>query len=222
MSTKNCFVIYFLFLSSAFLSPNSYTDHLPIFKKIMDSYAINSFLEFGLGDATAFFLDNCNYVMSIEMVSEKNKHVAVGWFNQCVKRFESFNNWHALFYDCNKPLSAAENLIYQQRDPVAASLDYLAEIADLVNSVFTDQQFDIAFVDPGIHLRGEIVNALFGKVKIIVAHDTNAQFLSHKVYYGWHKINSPDNYEKIEFKKGCGTTVWIDKELKNLIQALKK
>ncbi len=222
MPTKNYFVIYFLFLSFSFLSPNAYTDHLPIFKKIIASYPINSFLEFGLGDATAFFLDNCGSVMSIEIITKKNEVAAKAWFNRCLKRFKAYNNWNALLYHCNKPINEAEALIYQVKDPVIASLDYLAEIADLVNSIFVDQQFDIAFVDPGIHLRGEIVNALFGKVKIIVAHDTNTQFPAHKVYYGWNKINFPDNYEKIEFKKGSGTTVWIDKELKNLIHALNK
>lgn len=95
-------------------------------------------------------------------------------------------------------------------------LDYYVDIENICNEALKNVPCDLAFVDPGIFTRADFVNALFGRVDIIVAHDT------HDNIYGWPRIMDHPDYEKIDFRAGCGTSFWIKKTKAQLIQDLQQ
>lgn len=53
---------------------------------------------------------------------------------------------------------------------------------------------DLALVDGHAESRPEVVNLLFDKANIIVAHDFHKQ-----KFYGWQRISKPDNYHMMVF-----------------------
>ena len=80
---------------------------------------------------------------------------------------------------------------------------------------------DVAFVDSEMVLRADIVEALFEKIPVIVAHDTKTTYLGQNPY-GFASVEVPANFEEIRISTGVGTTIWVKKtaELASLIQVL--
>jgi hypothetical protein len=195
---------------------NPYIDHIENFEKLFSAMKVDSFLEFGLGEGTRYFLDHCQSVTSVEI---KLPEQSDEWYNNCLNAFQEATNWNPILYHGSQTLSDA-NLIAltQSIDPAQIDASYLLEIKSLCDSLFQNKKFDIAFVDPGIHQRGDIVNELFNRVDVIVAHDTGYSF----VIYGWNKIQTPPNYERFDFNNGCGTTFWVRNNRTDVIMALKK
>lgn len=60
-----------------------------------------------------------------------------------------------------------------------------------------DWECDLAFVDRHAESRPEAVNFMFGKAKVIVAHDYQKQ-----KFYGWERINKPEDYHILVFAVG--------------------
>lgn len=84
----------------------------------------------------------------------------------------------------------------------------LALQSDAWREVYTDNQFDLVFVDGALESRPHCVNFWFNKCKIIVAHDFN------KSCYHWEKIQKPDNYQLMIFGVGQRSTgVYIHNDL---------
>src|SRR6185436_4526858 len=94
-----------------------------------------------------------------------------------------------------------------RQDPIENDGTYLLEIKLLCDDLFRHKTYDVAFVDPGVAIRGSIVSELFGRVDIIVAHDVGF----HPTIYGWQWIHTPDDYECFKFLGGSGTAFWIRK-----------
>ena len=65
----------------------SVQSHVPIFKKMFETFDINSVFEYGIGlHSTPIFIDNCEKVLSIEM----NTH-SLGsqtWYEKVVEDYE--------------------------------------------------------------------------------------------------------------------------------------
>jgi len=209
--------------SYTFLKNETFTDHVEAFNALFKIFPTDSFLEFGMGKGTSFFISNCGYVRSIELVpltpsGEYAEHI-VAWYDQCLDLYKNCSNWSPEAYFCGQDLSDA-NLIATGDHPFKkiAPPSYQKEISTLINRLFAERHYDIAFVDPGIHNRGDIVNALFNKVDIIAAHDTN---YGRKVY-GWNRIIPPRDYTTILFHKGCGTTFWVHNKHPDVIRHLQK
>jgi hypothetical protein len=83
-------------------------------------------------------------------------------------------------------------------------------LKSLIDPFLKRKKYDIIFVDPGIHNRGDIVNLCFGKANIIAAHDTDRTGRVIKNIYGYNIVEVPKNYTEIHFDSPyMGTTFWI-------------
>ena len=69
-------------------------------------------------------------------------------------------------------------------------------------SLKIDWRCDLAFIDGHAESRPECVNFMFGKAKIIVAHD-----YQQAKFYGWHRINKPEDYHTMVFANDKRSTV---------------
>lgn len=205
-------------LSYESLAADLWTDHVRSFQQLFKIQKINSFLEFGVGKGTKFFLDNCQSVTSIELVVESRQKDVEPWYEKCCDFFKNYTNWNPSMHVFSSNFDQADQRAHEQLDPEEIDGAYLTEINLLCDQIFQSQKFDLAFVDPGIHIRGDIVNALFDRVDIIVAHDTACTL--HQMF-GYYKVRSPNNYVKLVSKYGSGTTFWIKKDKIELIQKLR-
>jgi hypothetical protein len=197
-----------------FLARSEYSDHVPNFAKLFQHAQINSLLEFGLGYSTKYLLDHCKNVTSCEIIMPDQN---ANWFNHTSELFAKYPNWTPILKQGDQSMHIANHYAtHARKNPALQDGSYLLVIKEICDELFKDKQFDVAFVDPGFHMRGDLVNELFDRVPIIVAHDTN---IAPEIY-GWDRVYTPSNYVKIVFAKGQGTTFWIHKDKANLIAAL--
>lgn len=205
------------------LSRQSYTDHVIAFRSLFSVIKVDSFLEFGMGLGTKYFLDNCAHVTSVEISIESRARDIDPWYEECVRSFWRYKNWKAIYHKAsdvvdfyNRPLALTYWLEREEYLP-----DYLEqfqkEIYEICDAMLATRKFDVAFVDPGVYTRVDFVNALFGKVDIIVAHDTQG------LIYAWPLLHSHPEYERIDLFTQFGeTSFWIKKTKSQLIEDLKK
>src|SRR5579872_5813640 len=52
-----------------------YTEHVAHLKKVFDHLHVRTFLEFGLGFATKYFIDNSEHVVSVEFIRSEERRV---------------------------------------------------------------------------------------------------------------------------------------------------
>tara|TARA_R110001592_G_scaffold6540_1_gene35134 strand:+ start:3249 stop:3896 length:648 start_codon:yes stop_codon:yes gene_type:complete len=177
-------------------------DHFQDHQDIIKQYNINSVIEFGVGEGTNVFLKNCTgKITSVELLTtdyplaELLKISTDEWVNYSINEFKKYDNWNAVKYEVQSSILDAEYDVTGKgnkgviRGNSPSSMDYIQELTNLINTL-NISEYDMAFVDPGIHLRGDIVNLLFDKVNIITAHDFNIQPI-----YGYNRINIPPTYE---------------------------
>ncbi|HNA62153.1 MAG TPA: hypothetical protein PKW79_03660 [Rhabdochlamydiaceae bacterium] len=217
---------------------SGYSDHISHFKEIFSQTKVRTFLEFGLGLSTKYFLDNSRKVISVEFITHG---YGPEYYKKCVQFFNQAYNWIPIaFFSGYKGDTDWAPYKYLGSEAVYkaaayqcgthknyALIDdfYLIELDAFVKNLQKYHQIDIAFVDPGIYLRGDLVQILFGKVPIIVAHDTYCRALGDKDdVYGYSRIVTPDHYEEIFLPYGVGTTVWVslNGHYQELINNLKK
>lgn len=190
-------------------------DHLFAHGKLFEWLKPKSMIEFGLGEGTEWFLNNCEEVVSVELYSENTelaKKLRIStdeWMPYFKKRFKNYNNWKIIPYNCGEDILRAEHDVtgYGKVDRGDNPTDdgYKRELCDLIKKLFQKRRYDYAFVDAGIHLRGDIVNELFGKVRVIGAHDTNT-----KLIYGYNRIAVPEDYRSEQGPEcGEGIIFWI-------------
>jgi hypothetical protein len=197
-----------------FLVSNPHTDHVQHFEKLLQKAKIHSVLEFGLGYGTKYLLDHCEEVTSCEIILPDQ---TTGWFTSIQDLFQKYSNWTPVLKRGSRSMQNGNLLAYRdKKDPTLYDATYLLELKDICDELFKDKAYELAFVDPGFHMRGDLVNELFDRVSIIVAHDTN---IAPRIY-GWNKIHTPCNYEKIVFTEGQGVTFWIRHDRADLIAAL--
>ena len=206
-----------------YLMENPFTDHVQHFAKLFNCTKVRSFLEFGLGEGTKFFLDHCDEVFSIDIVPENNrevKKVNSDWFLQCLDIYQSYSNWRARLYFCTDACSQADEISNSMKDPALTHPFYLVELKILCDT-WIDQRYDVIFVDAGTVLRADLVNELFDRADIIAAHDYwEVEEGQYGGVYGWGKIKAPAHYVKIFFKEGCGTVFWVHRDRQDVITAL--
>ena len=186
-------------------------------KIIFNNYKVNKLLEFGLGNGTEYLLDNAGIVMSVEIsLGEFNKK----WHDQCVKKYASYKNWKPVYMEAGSGIREGHEKITKNGE--LGNYDkHMIELRKAVDSCGTG--WDMIFVDPGIGLRGDLVNLAFGRAPIIVAHDSTRDVKRIKAgVYGYDRVVIPGNYEEIHFEDTyCGTTVWVDRMMDGLRGALK-
>jgi len=215
-----------------------YSDHIPHFRELFDREAISHFLEFGVGYSTKYFLDRCDEVVSVEFVVDG---AGPGFMKEMMRLYSGISRWvPSVFFSAYEGETGWAPYQYVGTGAVSQAAfvqcsthktyawvdaGYLEELNDFINSLVCGYAIDAAFVDPGIYLRGDLVQLLFGKVPIIVAHDTNDR--KNKVIgdpYGYSRIDPPSEYEEIHISSGQGTTFWILKTARydRLIEGMKQ
>jgi hypothetical protein len=201
------------------LAKNDWTDHVRAFRCLFAVEHIRSFLDFGTGRGTKFFLDNCDHVTSCE-ISTTSRNMT-DWYEAGLKVYAPYSNWSPVH------VFASENFDYfnvnfgrnYRNKRLLSSKRYknfLLEVKSICDPLLDMGHYDVAFVDPGIITRADFVKYLLGKIDIIVAHDT------HDPIYGWERINNDTDYEKVGFSRGCGVTFWIKSTRTDLIDSLRK
>ncbi len=193
-----------------------YTDHVAHFKALFGLMKVREFLECGCGYSTKFFIDNCEHVTSVEFV---NDGFGPEWMLECMEMYKDCKNWEWLINDATPALYAAS--AYQPRykkDYALIDDKYVEELRRFFYTQNSDR-LDVAFVDCGIYLRGDMVELLLEMgVPVVVAHDysTDGEF----GVYGWPKIKSTGNYERILC--GGNTAFWVRKDLGEVVEGMKK
>ncbi len=180
------------------------------FSKLFERVHFISLLEVGMGDSTKFFLDRLAHVTSLKIISEGQTDDQYSSYQEL---FKSYLNWNPILYSGSSSLNWADSRTKELEDPALMDAGYLLELSKLIYET-TDKEYDIAFVHPTLHFRGDLVNCLFDRVELIAALGTN-----HPIY-GWNKIYTPSNYQKIEFAEGDGITFWVKKNRLDIIEAL--
>lgn len=194
-------------------------DWVKYFQQIFDGINVKNCLEFGLGEGTEFFLDNCEHVTSLEIsVSGIND----GWYKRCKEKYKENKNWECIYYKAGQDIITANELAINNKYPIEFK-EHIKELKVLINTL--NKPYDIAFVDSGIHNRGDIVNILFDKndIDIIAAHDTSRTDRIVKNIYGYNIVNIPKDFLEFHFEDTyMGSTFWIRKNKLNVIKILKE
>lgn len=215
-----------------------YTEHTRHFKNIFSKMKVRTFLEFGVGFSTKFFLDNCDHVVSVEFVTPGS---GPEWLQKCIELYRNCHHWTPIAYFSGPSLdmswaphkfvgtesvykAASYQPVYRKSyAPIDSS--FLGELDTFVRQQVAKNDVDVAFVDAGICIRGDLVQTLFHKVPIIAAHDIAPKHRRHDDdVYGYGRLVVPENYEEIYVPFGMGTAFWIKKEprYKSIITCLRK
>lgn len=184
---------------------------------IFKNYQVGRMLEFGLGNGTEYLLDHVGALMSVEIsLGEFNKE----WHDRCVKKYAGYKNWKPVYIGAGAGIREGHEKITKSGG-LGDYDKHMAELRKVVESCGVG--WDMIFIDPGIGLRGDLVNLVFGRAGVIVAHDSTRDIKRIKAgIYGYDRVVVPGNYEEIHFEDTyCGTTVWVDRMLDGLREALK-
>lgn len=204
----------------------SYTDHIPHFRRLFSLMKVRGFLECGCGFSTKYFLDNADQVISIEYVTPGYGDM---WYQDCKILFADRTNWLPQLYNEDLRGNSFNNACAYQcsmhKDYALIDPTYLTELDNHFKKWINYAQLngfdiDVAFVDPGVYIRGDLVKLLLAnKIPIIVAHDTacDGGIKEAKNLYGWNKVATPSDYIKIHIPFGQGTTFWISKQYPELV-----
>ncbi|MBI2743543.1 MAG: hypothetical protein HYX48_06470 [Chlamydiales bacterium] len=214
------------------------TDHVLHFKKLFKELDVRTFLEFGVSYASKYFLDSCDDVITVEFITYGYGPERIKNF---LKLYENYENWMPVIfftgyqgdmgwapYKHRGTEGVYKATSYQSATHQSyAVFDsfYQTELNLFILKLTQTNPIDVAFINEGIIIRGDLVQLLFGKVPVIFAHDTSCRAAGNtEDVYGYSRIRVPEDYEEIYFPHGSGTTAWIVKKepFKNLILSLKK
>jgi hypothetical protein len=207
-----------------------YTEHVRHFKKLFSMMKVRGFLEFGCGFSTKYFIDNSEKVISVEFVTPGS---GPDWLKYCIDLYRNCKTWTPIAYFAGQGLDTswapnkyigAESVYkaaaYQPRYLKSYALidnSFLTDLDTFVKQQVADNTIDVAFVDAGVCLRGDLVQVLFNKVPIIAAHDVaSKERRRQNDVYGYGRVVVPENYVEIRVPFGMGTAFWVKKEDKYL------
>ena len=207
-----------------------YTEHVSHFKRLFKTVKVRTFLEFGVGFSTKYFIDKCQKVISVEIVTPGT---GPEWLKYCIDLYRSYDTWKPIAYFAGNGLDTswapykymgAESVYkaaaYQPVHRKSYALidpSFLDDLHNFVTQQVVENEIDVAFVDAGVCIRGDLVQVLFNKVPIIVAHDVARKEIRHlDDVYGYGRVVVPENYIEIYIPFGMGTAFWVKKEDKYL------
>lgn len=207
----------------------AYTDHIPHFRRLFNTMKVRGFLECGCGYSTKYFMDHCDKVISIEFM---NPGTGDYWFKECLNLYKDCSNWVPLLYNADHKDQSFNNACAyacsEHRDYSLIDPSYLVRLDQFFKKQIEmarqgGKNIDVAFVDPGVYPRGDMVKLLLeNKVPIVMAHDTifdKGSDVSEGLYI-WFVVKTPPDYEKIFIPFGNGTTFWISKNLPEVIDSI--
>jgi hypothetical protein len=170
---------------------------------ILDKEQNLQILEFGVGNGTEMFLDKGNTVHSIEILTSTHDR---SWFDAMTEKYAD-RSWRGSFVQLEGEIDEIERTeripgLYDiQKSPMIQEA-----LRPIVTPFFQEQAYDFIFVDPGIHLRPEILHLAFEtNTKYIAVHDTRQGFN----HYGWDYLQVPSNYQGIISGDGMGTSIFV-------------
>lgn len=214
------------------------TDYVPHLKKIFKSMKVKTLLEFGVGYPTKYLLDSCKKVISVEVVTH-------GCGPQNIQRFlnfyQDFSNWVPLVYftgfkgdtdwapykylGSEHVYKAVSYQTITHKNYALIDDFYVLELNSFISNLVKCYNINIALVDPSFFLRGDLIQLMFDKIPVIVAHDTNVRTqVGYDDVYGYSRLVTPENYEEIYIPTGAGTTIWVIKndQFSKFAQEMKK
>jgi len=213
-----------------------YTEHVAHLKRVFKKLHIETFMEFGVGFSTKYFMDHTDNVISVEFVTPGT---GPEWMKYCLDLYVNCKNWIPITYFAGQGLDTSwaqnkyigvesiyEAAAYQPMSLMSyASIDpsFIDDLTSFVDKQVGEYKIDMAFVDCGICIRGDLVQVLFNKVPIIAAHDVAPLERRHLTdVYGYGRVKVPDNYIEIYIPYGMGTAFWIknSEEYAEVIQDL--
>jgi hypothetical protein len=203
-----------------------YTEHVAHLKRIFNKLHVRTFMEFGLGFSTKYFIDNSEHVISVEFITPGS---GPDWMKYCLNLYRNYYGWTPIAYFSGPGLDTSWaphsyiglDSVYRAcaYQPVHcksyASIDptFLDDLNNFVERQVSAYNIDVAFVDAGVCIRGDLVQVLFNKVPIIAAHDVGKKEIRHlDDVYGYGRIIVPENYIEIHVPFGMGTAFWIKNE----------
>ena len=191
---------------------NGAQDWVPYFNTIFNTVQIDSVLEFGLGAGTKFLCDYVKDVVSVELsLGDYN----LEWTEKTKEQLKEYDNWKLNYIQVPDEIIASNQDAIDNRYPLKDT-SYLPVLEGLVSEFLTQKEYDIIFIDPGIHNRGDIVNMAFGHAPIVAAHDTDRTGRVLENIYGYNIVTPPENYVEIHKNElYCGTTFWVDSSVEN-------
>ncbi|SRR5579862_1104794 len=219
-------------------SSTRYTEHVAHLKRVFKKLHIKTFLEFGVGFSTKYFMDHSENVVSVEFVTPGT---GSEWMKYCLDLYRNCNNWIPITYFSGQGLdtSWAPNKYIGVESVYGAAAyqpvnlksyafidpSFLDDLTFFVDNQTAEYKIDMAFVDCGICIRGDLVQVLFNKVPIIAAHDVDPLERRHlNDVYGYGRIKVPNDYIEIYIPYGVGTAFWIKntEEYAEIIQDLQR
>jgi len=206
-----------------------YTDHIPHWRRLFNTTKVRGFLDCGCGFSSAYFMDNADQVISVEYI---NPGYGDKWYQDCLIIFADRTNWIPMLYNADLRSNSFNNACAYQcsmhKDYALIDPTYLKELNQhfkllIDNAKLGGYDIDVAFVDPGIYLRGDLVKLLLAnKVPVVAAHDTASDYGIQETenLYGWNKVVTPPDYVKIRIPYGQHTTFWINKKFPIIIASM--
>lgn len=215
------------------------TQHVLIFKRLFELTRVKTLLEFGVGYPTKYFLDRCNKVISVDIITH-------GYGPETLKKFvrlyADYSNWIPIaffsgYLGCDYSWAPYKHMASESIYKATAyqhayhkdysKLDdfYRIELNAFITNLLKYNKVDAVFAGHACFLRGDVVELMFNKVPIIVAHNTDKRDLEDPDdLYGLSRVVASENYEEIFFPVEGGTTVWILKKERyaGLIDEFKK
>lgn len=186
-------------------------------------------LECGCGYSSAYFMDNVDNLISIEYITPGyGDH----WYQICKSLYSDRPNWIPMTYNADYRSNGFNNACAYQcamhKDYALIDNIYLIELdrhfkEQIKNANDRGCPIDVAFVDPGVYVRGDMVKLLLANnIPVVAAHDTASDYGTKEKenLYGWNKVITPANYVKIYIPYGQGTTFWIHERLPSVIASM--
>ncbi len=251
---KNTILLFVLLFSHIYASPEKPSDityewlidaedgdggssYVVYLNEVFQKTKVRACLEFGVGYGTKMLLDNCNKVLSVEVVTHG---YGPGRIKQFISFYRDYSNWipisyfsgyygdmswapykytgsDAVYKACSYQCATACD--YSLIDPF-----YQKELGEFIGNIVKYNKVDMALVHPILFLRGDLVQLLFDKVPIIIAHNTELLIKGENPdFWGFTRVKTPEEYEMISTLGRTGTTIWVKKkpEYQELIQKLK-
>lgn len=229
--------ITFSWLTQDAISPHD-TQFVLLFKKLFESAKIKTLMEFGLGYPTKYFLDHCNKVLSIDIITHGYGPAIMKKFMRIYSDYSNwipiafFSGYRSWDYDWAPYKHLGSESVYKatsyqhahHKDYSKFDDFYLIELHAFLANLFKYNRADAAFIGHATILRGDFVQLLFDKTPIIIAHNSDKRNVKDPDdIYGLVRVITPENYEEIFFPTYGGTTIWISKkeQYKNLIETFK-
>lgn len=205
---------YQLSLKFKKLAEDPWTDHIFYLAPFLELTSTSKVIEFGLGKGSEVFIDFCQHVQSIELVVEKDN---LNWVEYCENKFAGASNWKSKKIICDELLLKAHSIAWRSHNPIEYLESYPLHLEKMINSLFFDVKCDLIFIDCGFAPRADILNKLFYRAPILVAHDTNQD----EKMYGWLRLSVPEKYTEVHFDTLQGLTFWVEKSQQNIINFLR-